>query len=60
MEAGSLPFLRLRLLPVPEVFDALRAVPAQLLAVYAQVNALPAFAREHQTTAQITATTTGR
>src|SRR6187397_1400347 len=40
--------LLLRLLPPFEVFDAVHAVPAQLLAVNAQVKALPAFARKHQ------------
>ena len=45
-----------RLLPPLEVVDALHALPAQLLAVYAQVDALPSLASEHKTAGQIAAT----
>jgi len=55
----SVILLPLRLLPPLKVFIALRAVPTQLLAVYAQVKALPVLASEHQPIAQIAAPAAG-
>src|SRR5688572_14968903 len=55
----SIPFLRLHLLPRLEIFDALRALPAQPLTVNANVQGLPPFATEHQPTGQIAAPAAG-
>lgn len=55
-----IPLFLLRLLPSLEVAVALRAVPAQLLAVYAQVQLFPSWTSEHHAAEQIAATAAGR
>jgi hypothetical protein len=55
----SLRFLLLGFLPFLKVVVTLRAVPAQLLAVYAQVELFPSWTSEHQAAEQIAATAAG-